>query len=100
MQTAATMTQAKAMQNQYDYMGGYNQALARAAKNGAKLEQIIRVKKLLTKPKEVEEFKEGGTLPEEFVPTTQEQDLDFFNNLTFEDPKVEEEIVQPEETVE
>ena len=100
MQTAATMTQAKAMQNQYDYMGGYNQALARAAKNGAKLEQIIRVKKLLTKPKEVEEFKEGGNLPEEFVPTTEEQDLDFFNNLTFEDSKVEEEVVQPEETVE
>lgn len=100
MQTAATMTQAKAMQNQYDYLGGYNQALARAAKDGAKLEQIIRVKKLLTKPKEIEEFKEGGNLPEEFVPTTEEQDLDFFNNLTFEDPKVEEEVVQPEETVE
>ena len=100
MQTAATMTQAKAMQNQYDYLGGYNQALARAAKDGAKLEQIIRVKKLLTKPKEVEEFKEGGNLPEEFVPTTEEQDLDFFNNLTFEDSKVEEEVVQPEETVE
>ena len=99
MQTAATMTQAKAMQNQYDYMGGYNQALARAAKNGAKLEQIIRVKKLLTKPKEIEEFKEGGTLPEEFIPTTEEQNLDFFNNLTFEDSKVEE-VVQPEETVE
>jgi hypothetical protein len=67
-------------------MGGYNQALARAAKNGAKLEQIIRVKKLLTKPKEIEEFKEGGNLPEEFIPTTEEQDLDFFNKLTFEDP--------------
>ena len=100
LESAATMTQAKAMQNQYDYMGGYNQALARAAKNGAKLEQILRVKKLLTKPKEIEEFKEGGNLPEEFVPTTEEQDLDFFNNLTFEDSKVEEEVVQPEETME
>ena len=101
MQSAATMTQARAMQNQYDYMGGYNQALARAAKNGAKLEQIIRVKKLLTKPKEIEEFKEGGTLPEEFIPTTKEQDLDFFNNLTFEDENAKEEnIIQQEETLE
>lgn len=90
-ETMATMTQAKAMENMYANMGGYSQALARAGKFGMKIE---RAKKLAEfKPKPVEEIstmKNGGNIefksPEDiFVPTTAEQDAQFFASLSFDE---------------
>lgn len=86
-ETMSTMTQAKAMANQYNYMGGYNQALARAGKFGMKIEMAKRIAAI--KPvEEIYAMKDGGEFefktPEDvFTPTTPEQDNAFFAGLTF-----------------
>lgn len=90
-QTARSMTQNKAMSNQYALMGGYHQAYARAGKFGLKLERAKQLAIKLKEPSEIKEQKEvyvmkdGGEffnkIKEEFIPTTEEQNKEFFENL-------------------
>ena len=92
-QTMATMTQSKAMEDQYAYTGGYQQALARAGKFGMKIERAKILAKIDFKPAEkVEGFKLGGVLDvKEFIDTTEQQNANFFASLTFDDlPKYQE----------
>ena len=92
-QTMATMTQSKAMEDQYAYTGGYQQALARAGKFGMKIERAKMLAKIDFKPVEkVEGFKLGGVLDvKEFIDTTEQQNANFFASLTFDDlPKYQE----------
>lgn len=89
-QSARSMTQQRAMSNQYALMGGYNQAYTRAGKLGMRIE---RAKQLAVKFKEPEQIKEeiytmkdGGKffeklVIEEFKPTTEEQNNEFFASL-------------------
>ena len=90
-ETMATMTQAKAMENQYANIGGYNQALARAGKFGMKIERARNLAKFTPKPvAEISAMKQGGNIefkaPEDlFIPTTAEQDAQFFAALNFEE---------------
>lgn len=80
----ASMTQSKAMANQQAYSGGYSQALARAGKQGMKLQRARIVAKT-----HISKHKDGGNLEEVFTPTTAEQDADFFASLTFDEPEVQ-----------
>ena len=90
-ETMATMTQAKAMENEYANMGGYNQALARAGKFGMKIDRAKKLAHFVPKPvEEISSMKQGGNIefkaPEDiFVPTTAEQDAQFFSALNFEE---------------
>mgnify|MGYP003425457516 FL=1 len=90
-ESMATMTQAKAAENEYANMGGYNQALARAGKFGMKIERARNLAKFTPKPvAEISAMKQGGNVefktPEDlFIPTTAEQDAQFFAALTFEE---------------
>lgn len=71
-QSMATMTQNKAMSNQYALQGGYNQALARAGRLGMRIErarQLSHVKPI---------FKSGGILLNKPTP---EEDEQFFNDI-------------------
>lgn len=89
-ETMATMTQAKAMENEYANMGGYNQALARAGKFGMKIERAKNLAKFTPKPvKEIFTMKNGGDFkfvdPEDiFIPTTAEQNAKFFDTINFD----------------
>lgn len=90
-ETMATMTQAKAMENQYANMGGYSQALARAGKFGMKIDRAKKLAHFTPKPiEEISSMKQGGNITfkevdEVFVPTTAEQDAQFFATLTFDE---------------
>ena len=89
-ETMATTTQARAMENMYANMGGYNQALARAGKFGMKIERAKKLAAFTPKPvKEIYTMKDGGNFkfvdPENlFIPTTPEQDTQFFDSLNLE----------------
>lgn len=82
--SAATMSQSKAMEAQAAYGGGYNQGLARAAKHGAKLNLARRVaaKAALQDMQDAVKFKQGGEFNfDVFTPTSKEQDDAFFASL-------------------
>lgn len=84
----ASMTQAKAMGNQYDNMGGYQQTLARYGRLGLKLQKAKELAKF--KP-EIYIMKDGGefnfkTTEDIFTPTTEEQNIKFFSELQFDEP--------------
>lgn len=94
-QTARSMTQNKAMSNQYALLGGYNQSYARVGKFGLKLERTKQLAIKFKEPSEIKEQKEvyvmkdGGeffaNLREEFIPTTEEQNNAFFSTLLTEE---------------
>ena len=94
-QTAHSMTQNKAMSNQYALMGGYHQAYARAGKFGLKLQRAQQLAIKFKEPSEIKEQKEvyvmrdGGeffaNLGEKFIPTTEEQNKAFFATLLTEE---------------
>ena len=90
-ESMATITQAKAAENEYANIGGYNQALARAGKFGMKIERARNLAKFTPKPvAEISTMKQGGNVefkaPEDlFIPTTAEQDAQFFAALNFEE---------------
>lgn len=89
-ETMATMTQSKAMENQYANMGGFNQALARAGKFGMKIDRARKLAHFTPKPvKEIFTMRDGGEFkfvdPEHiFIPTTPEQDAKFLDSLNFD----------------
>ena len=82
-QTARSMTQNKAMSNQYALLGGYNQSYARVGKFGLKLQRVQQLAIKFKEPSEIKEqqevyvMKDGGeffnSLKEEFTPTSEEQ---------------------------
>ena len=87
--SARSMTQKKSLANQYALSGGYNQRYTSFGKLGMRIE---RAKQLAVKFKEPEQIKEeiyvmkdGGKffedLIEEFKPTTEEQNNEFFASL-------------------
>lgn len=90
-QTARSMTQNKAMSNQYALLGGYNQSYARVGKFGLKLQRAQQLAIKFKEPSEIKEqqevyiMKDGGeffnNLKEEFIPTSKEQDKEFFESL-------------------
>ena len=90
-QTARSMTQNKAISNQYALLGGYNQSYARAGKFGLKLERAQQLAIKFREPSEIKEqqevyvMKDGGeffaNLRKEFIPTTEEQNNEFFASL-------------------
>lgn len=85
-QSAATMTQSKAIQNQFELRGGFNQTLARAGKLGMKIHKAKQISRFIKQPI----LKNGGSfdfkVPDNvFIPTSQEQDNDFFSSLKFDD---------------
>ncbi len=94
-QTARSMTQNKAMFNQYALLGGYNQSYARVGKFGLKLQRAQQLAIKFKEPSEIKEQKEvyvmkdGGeffaNLREEFIPTTEEQNNAFFSTLLTEE---------------
>lgn len=75
-QSMATMTQSKAMQNQYTLQGGYSQALARAGKLGMRIEKAKQLSRV--KPT----FKSGGLLLNKPTP---EEDEQFFTSIFAEE---------------
>lgn len=92
LQTARTMTQQRAMSNQYALMGGYNQRYARAGKFGMRIDRIKKLSEQIKfKPtehieKEISSMKDGGKFFDNlFVPVIDEDDKNFFANLTFEE---------------
>lgn len=94
-QTARSMTQNKAMSNQYALLGGYNQSYARVGKFGLKLQRAQQLAIKFKEPSEIKEqqevyvMKDGGeffaNLREEFIPTTEEQNNAFFSTLLTEE---------------
>lgn len=90
-ETMATMTQQKAMENQFENMGGYSQALARAGKFGMKIERAKKLGHFVPKPVEViEAMRYGGTFnfkdPEELIiPNADETSTKFFDSLNFDE---------------
>lgn len=86
-QAMASMTQNKAMSNAYQLGGGYNQSYARAGKFGMRIERVKELSIKFKTPEEIKTeevyvMKDGGKFFEDlFIPTSEQQNNDFFANL-------------------
>ena len=89
IQSARSLREYKTVANQNALLG-YNPAYARVGKFGLKLERTKQLSIKFKEPSEIKEqevyvMKDGGEffnkIKEEFVPTTEEQNKEFFENL-------------------